>query len=323
VDDEELKEGIAKGYIPITVANSAATSGVGTINDQCQQTGKPSHKQFILPNGSVIPATEITEYPFEVRKLAKVLHITPGASQNSLLSTVKFADANYITVFDKDTVNIYNANDTVITVTKGAILHRWQDSRSNLWCIPLVRMVRNLNTNTVQSNCPPSEFLFNCSDPTEAVHSVYELKMQPELVQYLHASAGFPTKPTWLKAIKIMQFASWPGITTEAVRRHFPDLDETHQGPGRCTPSRLGSTKQTKVAAKPEEQEHNKEENIIATKKKTIFFNIYDLKEEATHKIWTNQTSRFPKQLSHGNQYIMVLFESNSSAILIEPMKNR
>jgi hypothetical protein len=83
VDDEELKEGIANGSIPSTVANSAATSGVGTISDPCRQTGLPSNKQFILPDGTVILATEIAKHPFEVRKLAKVLHITPGVSQNS------------------------------------------------------------------------------------------------------------------------------------------------------------------------------------------------------------------------------------------------
>jgi hypothetical protein len=120
--------------------------------------GKPSQKQFILSDGTVIPATEIEEYLFEVRKLAKILHITPGVSQNSLLSTVKFADANYITIFDKDTVNIYNANNTIITITKGAILQGWQDKNSNLWCIPLVGMVWNLNTDTVLLNCPPSKF---------------------------------------------------------------------------------------------------------------------------------------------------------------------
>ncbi len=112
-----MKEGKAQGLIPTTVADSATTSGVGTIHNPCQCTGKPSHKQFTLPNVTVIPATEIAEYPFEVRKLAKILHITPGVSQNSLLSTVKFADANYITIFDKDTVNIYNANDKIITIT--------------------------------------------------------------------------------------------------------------------------------------------------------------------------------------------------------------
>jgi hypothetical protein len=125
VDDKELKEGIAQGLIPTTIANSGTTSGVGTINDPRKRTGKPFHKQFIILDGTVVPATEIAEYPFEFRKLAKILHITLGISQNSLLSTVKFADANYITIFNKDTFNIYNANNTIITITKGAILRGW------------------------------------------------------------------------------------------------------------------------------------------------------------------------------------------------------
>ncbi len=182
VNNKELKEGIAQGLIPTTIANSAATSGVGTIQDPCQRTGKPSHKQFILLDGTVTLATEIAEYLSEVRKPIKILHITPGVSQNSLLSTVKFADANYITIFDKDTVNIYNSDNTNITITKVLILRGWWDKNSNLWHIPLVCMVRNLNTDTILLNCPPSEFLLNQPDPEEAVHSVYELKTQPELL---------------------------------------------------------------------------------------------------------------------------------------------
>ena len=326
VDDAELKEGIAKGVIPSTVADSAATSGVGTKDDPCRRTGEPSHKQFILPDGTVIPATEIAEYPFVVRKLARVLHITPGVSQNSLLSTVKFADANYITIFDKDEVNIYDANDTTITVTKGAILRGWRDNNTNLWRIPLVPMVRNLNTDTALLNRPPSEFLSNRPSPAEAVHSVYELKTQPELVRYLHAAAGFPTKPTWLKAIRNKQFASWPGLTLEAVRRHFPDSDETNKGHGRRTPSGLRSTKKTQATTPPpveEPEDDVEDEHNITIKEKTIFCKVYDIEEEATQKIWTDQTGRFPKQSNRGNQYIMVLVESDSSAILVEPMKNR
>ncbi len=62
-------------------------------------------------------ATEITEYPFQVRDPTKQLHITPGIITNSLLSTSKFAAANYITIFDKEEVSIYDVNDTVIPVT--------------------------------------------------------------------------------------------------------------------------------------------------------------------------------------------------------------
>ena len=57
------------------------------------------------------------------------------------------------------------------------------------------------------------------------------MKTQPELVRYQHAAAGFPTKPTFLRAIKNKQFPAWPGLTVDAVRKHFPELEETHKGP--------------------------------------------------------------------------------------------
>ena len=50
---------------------------------------------------STFPTKEIPEYPFKVRAPAQELHITLGVTKNSLLSTSKFADANYITIFDK------------------------------------------------------------------------------------------------------------------------------------------------------------------------------------------------------------------------------
>ena len=46
----------------------------------------------------------------------------PGIMQDSLTSTSKFANAGYITVFEKEEVNIYDASSTNITVTRGAIL---------------------------------------------------------------------------------------------------------------------------------------------------------------------------------------------------------
>ena len=55
---------------------------------------------------------------------------------------------------------------------------------------------------------------------------------------------------------------------------------------------------------------------------KTIFSHVLDLADKATMKIWTDQTGRLPKKLLRGNQYIMVLADSDSDAILVEPMKN-
>ena len=145
-------------------------------------------------------------------------------------------------------------------------------------------------------------------------------KMLPPL-GHISSEAGFPTKPTWLKAVKNKQFSSWPGLTKEAIQRHFPDSDETQEGHGRRMPSSLRSTKQTQAASPADEHELDNNETNILSKQKTILFKVYDIAEEAAHKIWTDQTGCFPKQSSRGNQYIMVFVESDSSAILAEPMR--
>ncbi len=58
-------------------------------------------------------------------------------------------------------------------------------------------------------------------------------------------------------------------------------------------------------------------------KEKAIFIKVLDMEDEATQKIWTDQPGRFPKKSMKGSQYMMVLTESDSDAILVEPMKNR
>ena len=164
----------------------------------------------------------MAEYPFDVRRPAKELHITPGISQNSLLSTAKYADAGYITVFDKDRVNVYDANITMITVSREVVLRGCREEGEDLWQIPIVETVQNNNTDTIIVNRPPTEFLPNRPEPSEAVHNVYKLKTHPEVVQYLHTAAGLPTKPTFLAAIKNKQYPAWLGLMVDAVRKHFP-----------------------------------------------------------------------------------------------------
>ena len=98
------------------------------------------------------------------------------------------------------------------------------------------------------------EFLPDQPLPTEAIHNVYELKTQPKLVRYHHAVAGYPTEPTCIKAITNKQFASWPGLTVEAVRIYYPELEETHKGHGRRTRIGLRWTKKKQVRDKEEKE---------------------------------------------------------------------
>ena len=122
----ELKQGVLDGTIPSAIADSGATSSVGTKRDKKRNafvaTGRQSDKAFRMPNGEVEEASDVDELQHDVRHPAKDVHIVPGIERDSLLSIPKFADANYVAIFDKDEVNIYDANKTTIVVSQGAIL---------------------------------------------------------------------------------------------------------------------------------------------------------------------------------------------------------
>jgi hypothetical protein len=100
-------------------------------------------------NGNVEEASNIDKLHHDVRQTSEDVHIVPGIECDSLLSIPKFVDANYIAIFDKDEINIYNANKTTIVVSRGAILQGWWCRQTNLWRVPLIRNVKNNNSNTV------------------------------------------------------------------------------------------------------------------------------------------------------------------------------
>jgi hypothetical protein len=192
-----------------------------------------------MPNGKVEEASNIDKLHHNMHHPSKNVQNVPGIERSSLLSVPTFVNTNYITIFDKDKINIYDANKTTIIVSCGAIFRGWQFRQTNLWQVPLIRNVKNNNTNTVFCNQCPTEFLPNRPPPSKAIHNMYKLKTQPELVQYYHAAGDFPTKPLWLKAIKNKQYASWPGLIWEAANKHYLESEETIKGRGCKTRSGL------------------------------------------------------------------------------------
>ncbi len=230
-------------------------------------------------------------------------------------------------MFDGKEVNIYDASNTEVIIMREAILRGRFDKTANLWRIPLNPLVQNTNTNTILVKKPPTEFLPDRLPPTEAVHNVYESKTQPELIRYLHAAAGFPTKPTWIAAINNKQFASWPGLTTKAIAKHSHESKETMKGHGQKGRSDLRSTKPKDPVRTPPpsatKDTHNNYSDVGIAKEYDVFIKIICLEEEGNEHIFTDQTGCFPKKSSRGNQYIMELSHPNSNAILQEAMKNR
>ncbi len=110
------------------VANSGGTSNVGTKKDEVKQayipTGKQSSKVFQLPDGTRTPASNKCLLHHDIRQPARDVNIVPNIPTNLLISTAKFTEVGYIMVFDDEEVNVYNASNTEVFVTRQAILSR-------------------------------------------------------------------------------------------------------------------------------------------------------------------------------------------------------
>ena len=126
LNEQQIKSGVRDGSIPSAVADTGATSSVGTTRDRTNHaflpTGRQSNKAFHMPNGKVEEASNMDELNHDVCHPAKEVHKVPGIERDSLLSIAMFADANFVAVFDKDEVSIYDANKTTIVVSHSAIL---------------------------------------------------------------------------------------------------------------------------------------------------------------------------------------------------------
>ena len=186
---------VLEGKIETGIADSGATSSCGKQmlsqygryqldTSALITTGLPSNKVFRYAEGTTGAASKIKHLPYNLRGRAKEIHITPGL-ENHLISTNKFVEEDYVQVFDKEEVNIYDANDLQIRTTRGAVLRGWRVPNEGLWRFPIVKgadQSSNQNTDTVAITRSPCQMLEALPPPTQdIVANVYEIKTKPEL----------------------------------------------------------------------------------------------------------------------------------------------
>ncbi len=116
-------------------------------------TGIPSTATFGEAFGKQATAITMNKLHHKLHKPARSVHIVPQVL-NSLLSTSKVVNADYIAIYDKEKVNFYNAKIMKITVSEEAVLKGWQCPAAGLWWLPLVENPVNLNTNTLLLDHP-------------------------------------------------------------------------------------------------------------------------------------------------------------------------
>ncbi|KAL7528559.1 LOW QUALITY PROTEIN: hypothetical protein ACHAWF_005413 [Thalassiosira exigua] len=133
----------------------------------------------------------------------------------STLSVGKMSDAGYYTIFEPGNrgVAVYDANQVKIQVNGDALLRGWQEA-SGLW-----RVLLPTNSNPTSPQTAHLQRDALC----EAAHNLFDLPSAEKAIRYLHACLGFPTKATWLAAIRRGSFVGWTLVTVASVNAHFPE----------------------------------------------------------------------------------------------------
>jgi hypothetical protein len=280
---------------------AAAKHDVDCFHD----TGLPSETVFMLPDKTRIRASKKMRLKHNMRPKASEMNIVPNL-HSTLISIPKMADADYIAVFDKKEARIYDATTTIVSASKDPILVAPCCQDNGLWTLDLDYEVLGRKY--------PGQFIAGVNK----ANTIFNLPNTWQSLLNHHPSVGFPPKETFLVAVRARIYATWPGLTTTLIHKHFPDLDETHT---RQMKGQRKGVRSTKVLApvmiKVEPGTANPTPPTI-TKHYNIFVVVYKLLDTAH----TDQTGLFPIMSQQGYWYILVGIHLHANYIFCKLMKN-
>jgi hypothetical protein len=259
-----------------------------------------SNKVVVTADGTEHPASNTALLPTHaLSKGAREALVIPGMQQKALMSVSTLANNGYTTVFlpGQQGVHIYRAEDVNISPSAPPSLQGWRDNRG-LWMVPID------DTPTISPSI----------DVSKSANSVYELPSTHEVVRFLHAALGYPTKATLLQAAKHGNLVTFPGLTPENIAKHFPESNETQKGHMKQTKQGIRSTKVV------DEDAMLAARHSPGVKHKDVYLRTFD----ATKKqMYTDQTGKFPITSARGNKYIMVAVELDGNYIDAAPLPSR
>ena len=163
-----------------------------------------------MPNGEIITSSHTALLPqHNLPDMARKAHIFTGL-QKPLISIGNLCDNNCIAVFYEKRVTIYDKK-TIQIFMQG---HRYP--KTTLYMINMTAQMRAMKEEHIPD--------------TLRANRVYDTKSKQELTLFYYAACFSPTKLTFVDAIKINAFSSWPGITVELVNNYLPRTEATIKG---------------------------------------------------------------------------------------------
>ena len=257
-----------------------------------------------LPDNTTITASKRGQLQLSTKlsPTAKTAHVLDNLHSASLVSVGQLCDDDCKVQFSKEHVKVYKNKEVILTGNRNA--------EDGLWDIPLTK-----------------------NNPTLRQHAnviLLKNKTKQQLASYLHACCYSSSISTFMKAIKNGNFITWPGLDSKLIENHLQTPVATAKGHLDQERRNLQSTKndQTPVI-EPIEKSDSPDEF-------TDFFPKSDMPNVRTHDVlavitpfketrqaYSDQTGKFPYKSSRGNEYLLIVYDYDSNAILAEPLKSK
>ena len=205
---------------------------------------------------------------------ARQCHIFPDMGAKALLSIAQFVDHGYKAVLKPTSISLIHETNPDLSFEGG------RDPNTRMWTIDL----HHLPQRTTQQ-------------PHMQINSVCQLSLKKDIIKYLHRAAGSPTTATWCAAIANGNYATWPGLTANDVRKYLPKSIATAKGHMRQIRKHTRSTKLPQSPETPSSpramtttaQQGNVQHNMVTIQCMPV-----------SGKLFTDQTCRFPTRSSRG-----------------------
>jgi hypothetical protein len=259
-----------------------------------------------VANGETIETTKRALVPLanELSDEAKVGHIFDSLQSGSLISIGQLCDDDCVALFTKYNVKIIK-NGNVIIIGK-------RNDTNGLWNIPLAPKAAPLQPTNLKSKLQ--------TKPT-AYGAITDASTKQDLAAYHHASNFSPKPSSFLRALERGHYESWPGLTASLITKHLPKSLATSKGHLRIQQKNIQSTKltsnlpiETSLDVSPSQEPRNTRTNVVFS----TVLPATDIK-----KSYSDHTGKFPVQSSRGYQYVMILYDYDTNAILSKPLKSR
>jgi hypothetical protein len=294
---------------PIVIADSGCTAHF------CTTSLPVTHKRIATrpiaitnPNGTqmVSSHTAYLDLP-DLPLAARLVHIVPALTTKSLLSIPQLCTNGCKAELDNEGIRILRDGKLVLAGT------RCHDT--GLWHIDVTNTVPTLKAECESESVEPIE---SHTEPPFSANAAAGSSKPADLVAFAHAALWSPSLSTLEKALDKGYISNIPGLSQQSLRKYPPNLRATMKG--HLDQQRQG-TGSTKKKSPPEEDFEFPFE--ITANDETQSHECFAALIPPTGQIYTDQTGRFVCPSETGNNYLMVLYDYDSNAILAEAIPNR